>query len=222
MTSASSTERQAGSDWKADLRGRGYRLTPQRQLVLEAVELLEHATPDDILNEVRKTASSVNISTVYRTLELLEELGLVSHAHLGHGSPTYHPADRHHHLHLVCRDCGSVTEADVTVADPLVTRLQESFGFDTDMKHFAIFGRCSACTAEAGAGTAAGSGTGTAKGAEAATGTGTVTGHGTGAGAGSGTAAGRDAGAGSAPAPGRTRGAGRGSARNVSARSRAR
>ncbi|WP_328827556.1 Fur family transcriptional regulator [Streptomyces ureilyticus] len=135
-----------GTDWKSDLRQRGYRLTPQRQLVLEAVDSLEHATPDDILVEVRKTASGVNISTVYRTLELLEELGLVSHAHLGHGAPTYHLADRHHHLHLVCRDCRNVIEADVSVAADFTAQLRESFGFDTDMKHFAIFGRCEDCT----------------------------------------------------------------------------
>ncbi|GGO87267.1 Fur family transcriptional regulator [Wenjunlia tyrosinilytica] len=139
-----------GTDWQANLRERGYRLTPQRQLVLEAVDTLEHATPDEILTEVRRTASSVNISTVYRTLELLEELGLVSHAHLGHGAPTYHLADRHHHMHLVCRDCGSIIEADISVADPLVDALRERFGFDTDMKHFAIFGRCADCTAKAG------------------------------------------------------------------------
>ncbi|MEU1278713.1 Fur family transcriptional regulator [Streptomyces sp. NPDC005805] len=134
------------TDWKTDLRKRGYRLTPQRQLVLEAVDTLEHATPDDILCEVRKTASGVNISTVYRTLELLEELGLVSHAHLGHGAPTYHLADRHHHLHLVCRDCTGVIEADVTVASEFTEKLRRQFGFDTDMKHFAIFGRCEDCT----------------------------------------------------------------------------
>jgi Fur family ferric uptake transcriptional regulator len=138
----------SGTDWKADLRERGYRLTPQRQLVLEAVDALEHATPDEILTEVRKTASSVNISTVYRTLELLEELGLVSHAHLGHGAPTYHLADRHHHMHLVCRDCGSITEADISVADPFVALLRERFAFETDMKHFAIFGRCERCPEE--------------------------------------------------------------------------
>ncbi len=112
------------TDWKSDLRQRGYRLTPQRQLVLEAVDTLEHATPDDILVEVRKTASGVNISTVYRTLELLEELGLVSHAHLGHGAPTYHLADRHHHLHLVCRDCQNVIEADVSVAAEFTAKLR--------------------------------------------------------------------------------------------------
>ncbi len=136
----------SGIDWQSDLRARGYRLTPQRQLVLQAVGALEHATPDDILNEVRRTATGVNISTVYRTLDLLEELDLVSHAHLGHGAPTYHLADRDQHLHLVCRDCERVTETDVAVAAPFVESLRAAHGFETDMKHFAIFGRCADCT----------------------------------------------------------------------------
>lgn len=137
----------ATTDWQSDLRKRGYRLTPQRQLVLEAVGTLKHATPDAILCEVRKTASGVNISTVYRTLELLEELGLVSHAHLGHGAPAYHLADRHHHLHLVCRDCAEVIAPDAGVAADFTAKLRSEFGFDTDLKHFAIFGRCGSCTA---------------------------------------------------------------------------
>ncbi|MDK1476176.1 transcriptional repressor [Streptomyces sp. 549] len=136
------------TEWQDDLRKRGYRLTPQRQLVLEAVDKLEHSTPEDILTEVRRTAGGVNISTVYRTLELLEELGLVSHAHLGHGAPTYHLADRHHHMHLVCRDCTTVIEADVSVASSFAEQLRESFGFETDVKHFAIFGRCRECSAD--------------------------------------------------------------------------
>lgn len=155
------------TDWKTDLRQRGYRLTPQRQLVLEAVDTLEHATPDDILSEVRRTASGVNISTVYRTLELLEELDLVSHAHLGHGAPTYHLADRHHHIHLVCRDCTHVIEADVDVVAEFTEKLRGTFGFETDMKHFAIFGRCADCAAkatEAATGPAAGRATGQANG----------------------------------------------------------
>lgn len=136
------------TDWQSDLRARGYRLTPQRQLVLEAVDKLEHSTPDEILAEVRRTAGGVNISTVYRTLELLEELELVSHAHLGHGAPTYHLADRHHHMHLVCRDCTEVIEADLSAATPFTEALREQFGFETDMRHFAIFGRCAKCSAE--------------------------------------------------------------------------
>lgn len=140
----------SGIDWQTDLRARGYRLTPQRQLVLQAVDSLGHATPDDVLTEVRRTATGVNISTVYRTLDLLEELGLVSHAHLGHGAPTYHLADRHQHMHLVCRDCEKVTETDVSLAAPLVESLRASHGFETDVKHFAIFGRCADCCRKTG------------------------------------------------------------------------
>src|SRR6188474_3078884 len=106
--------------WHEELRARGYRVTPQRQLVLEAVTRLGHATPEDICGQVQETARGVNISTVYRTLELLEELGMVTHTHLGHGAPTYHSATDEDHLHLVCRDCGLIIETDVSVADPLV------------------------------------------------------------------------------------------------------
>lgn len=127
------------------LRAKGYRLTPARQLVLNAVSNLEHATPDAICLEVQRTASAVNLSTVYRTLELLEELSLVNHTHLGHGAPIYHVAAEQDHLHLVCRECGGITETDVALADPLVDQLKAVHGFDTDVAHFAIFGRCSAC-----------------------------------------------------------------------------
>jgi Fur family ferric uptake transcriptional regulator len=120
-------------------------MTPQRQLVLDAVNELGHATPDEVLTRVRTVADGVNISTVYRTLELLEELGLVRHAHLGSGPPTWHSADHHGHLHLVCHTCGSVTEAELTLADALVGSLQASHGFSTDMEHFAIYGTCRAC-----------------------------------------------------------------------------
>src|ERR1700738_2235313 len=99
-------------------------MTPARQLVLSAVTELEHATPDAICAEVQRTASSVNLSTVYRTLELLEELGLVTHTHLGHGAPTYHAAAEQQHLHLVCRVCGQVTEAEPALADPLADKLR--------------------------------------------------------------------------------------------------
>ncbi|MBF9072287.1 Fur family transcriptional regulator [Streptacidiphilus fuscans] len=138
----------SGIDWQTDLRQRGYRLTPQRQLVLQAVDVLEHATPEEVLTEVRRTAAGVNISTVYRTLDLLEELGLVTHAHLGHGAPTYHLASRDQHMHLVCRDCDNVIETDIALATPFVESLRRAHGFETDMKHFAIFGRCADCTAK--------------------------------------------------------------------------
>jgi Fur family ferric uptake transcriptional regulator len=135
-----------GALWQAELRARGYRLTPQRQLVLEAVGEIGHATPEEIATAVRRTASGLNISTVYRTLELLEELGLVRHTHLGHGAPTYSVAGDDDHVHLVCRDCDAVEEASTELVTGVVARLAEEKGFTVDVGHFALFGRCRACS----------------------------------------------------------------------------
>lgn len=133
------------TDWDAALRAQGYRITPQRQLVLRAVDDLRHATPEEILAEVQKTASGVNLSTVYRTLEVLEEVGLVSHAHLGHGAPTYHSRTEHLHVHLVCSQCGDVQGVDADVALSMVVALQNDVGFETDVSHLSLQGRCAKC-----------------------------------------------------------------------------
>ena len=136
---------ETGAEWQAELRARGYRLTPQRQLVLEAVGQLGHATPEEIVTAVHRTASGVNISTVYRNLELLEELGLIQHTHLGHGASTYSVASDHDHVHLVCRDCGRVEEATVDLVAGVVTRLADERGFTVDVGHFSLFGQCGPC-----------------------------------------------------------------------------
>ncbi|HJY95714.1 MAG TPA: transcriptional repressor, partial [Streptosporangiaceae bacterium] len=86
-------------EWDEQLRARGYRVTPQRQLVLEAVARLDHATPEEIAAQVQQTARGVNISTIYRTLELLEQIGMVTHTHLHHGAPTYQLATHADHVH---------------------------------------------------------------------------------------------------------------------------
>src|SRR5215469_4192600 len=131
--------------WDKALRARGYRVTPQRQLVLAAVTKLEHATPEEIWADVQQTASGVNISTIYRALELLEQLGLVTHTHLGHGAPSYHLAAEAQHVHLVCRECGRVTELPPEAARPLVTALDSEHGFETDVRHLTVFGTCREC-----------------------------------------------------------------------------
>ena len=131
--------------WDDTLRASGYRVTPQRQLVLEAVTKLEHATPEEIFADIHQTARGVNVSTVYRTLELLEQVGLVTHTHLGHGAPVYHPAAEAQHVHLVCRDCEKVIQADPAAVGGLVTALDEEFGFETDVGHLTVFGRCADC-----------------------------------------------------------------------------
>ena len=130
---------------QVELRSRGYRLTPQRQLVLEAVTTLGHATPEEVSAWVRERAAGVNISTVYRTLELLEEVRLVKHAHLSHGAPTYHAAEAPEHVHLVCRDCGTIIEIEPAEVTPLVDRLRTTRGFLADIGHLTVFGACSEC-----------------------------------------------------------------------------
>jgi Fur family ferric uptake transcriptional regulator len=131
-----------------ELRSRGLRLTAQRQLVLEAVYVLGHATPDQVHAEVAKTAAGINITTVYRTLELLEELGLVTHAHLSHGAPTFHAVGEQQHVHLVCRSCGSVEEVSSDLLAPLVEALERKKAFLVDIGHVALFGVCAACGGE--------------------------------------------------------------------------
>lgn len=128
-----------------DVRSRGLRLTPQRELVLAAVRDLGHATPEAVAEHVRRTHPSINLSTVYRNLETLEKAGLIVHTHLGHGGATFHAADDAQHLHLVCGECGSVSEAELESANELVHRLEEQHGFATDVRHFAIYGTCGIC-----------------------------------------------------------------------------
>lgn len=144
MTSHSH-DRPAPQGWQSTLRAKGYRLTPQRELVLRAVDRLGHATPDEILGAVREESQAVNISTVYRTLELLEELGLVRHAHITDRAPTYHSAAAPEHVHLVCRECKGITEVDPEVIEPMTATLRDRYDFVTDVGHLTIFGTCSRC-----------------------------------------------------------------------------
>ena len=132
----------SSTDWRATLREKGYRLTPQRELILAAVEKLGHATPDEVLAEVREHSSAVNASTVYRTLEVLEELGLVRHAHLSDRAPTYHSTSDHEHFHLVCRECHKVISVDPGVLTPVTERLAADHGFTIDVGHLTVFGTC--------------------------------------------------------------------------------
>ena len=132
----------APPDWQATLRSHGYRLTPQRELVLRAVDRLGHATPDEVLAAVREESQAVNVSTVYRTLELLEELELVRHTHISDRAPTYHSTTAPEHVHLVCRRCHTITEAAPDVIESFTRALHEQHGFSTDVGHLTIFGTC--------------------------------------------------------------------------------
>lgn len=136
-------------DFAERIRSSGKRMTPQRELILRAVDTLGHATPEELLAEVHKQSSAVNISTIYRNLEVLEELGLVRHVHLSDRAPTYHSVGGHEHFHLVCRSCQRVISVDPVVIEPIVERLGSDFGFVPDVGHLTVFGTCADCLPDA-------------------------------------------------------------------------
>jgi Fur family ferric uptake transcriptional regulator len=145
-TVVSSTDSTTGhDDWHERLRSSGHRLTPQRELVLAAVERLGHATPDEVYAEVRTHSESINLSTVYRTLELLDDLGLIRHAHLTDRAPTYHSARGHEHAHLICRECQSVISIDRAEMEAALEGLAGKRGFIPDYGHLTVFGTCAEC-----------------------------------------------------------------------------
>lgn len=129
------------------LHRRGMRMTPQRQLVLDALLELEHATPEQVHQRVQTRTPTVNITTIYRTLELLERLGLVRHTHLGHGAPNY-SVHEHGHVHLVCHNCGTLIEAPCELMEDLAGTLRARFGFELDASHLALSGFCRNCSGE--------------------------------------------------------------------------
>ena len=128
-------------DWSQALRRRGYRSTPQRARILDAVAALGHATPEAVAER-----AGVELSTVYRTLDLLDRLGVVRHTHLGHGAPTY-SSQGHEHVHLVCHLCGTVTEVPVDLMAGVAGRVADDYGFTLDVAHVALSGLCRDCRA---------------------------------------------------------------------------
>ncbi len=134
-------------DIAGELTERGYRLTPQRIMIFSAIENSDHhISAEEIYAQIVVKYPNVNISTVYRTLELLERLGLVTKTDLGEGRVRYHPAEKGHHHHLVCRECGAIVDLDESLLAPLKGALLREYEFIADLKHLAILGRCVNCT----------------------------------------------------------------------------
>lgn len=135
-------------DAEAQLHAHGYRSTPQRHLILEAVRTLPHATPEKVYQHVQLSSPGVTLSTVYRVLDVLEKAGLITHAHIDAGPPCYHSAETTPHIHFRCRDCGAVFSLPVAVAEPFATAVQAATGFEADMTHVGIQGLCTKCQEE--------------------------------------------------------------------------
>ena len=136
--------------WEHILRGAGFRVTPQRQVVLEAIESLRHATADQILVEARLTFPSLNLSTVYRVLEALESAGIVAHTHFAHEATTYYLPEQDITVHLVCVSCNEVALAGEGLAASMIALLAREHGFVLDVGHVALHGDCRRCAAARG------------------------------------------------------------------------
>lgn len=124
----------------------GKRMTMQRRLVLDAVQRSRHhVTAEEICRRIQARHPRIDPSTVYRNLEALEELGLVTHTHLNDRVTRWHRADSERHGHLVCRSCDGEQEVSLQAFEPLAERLRREQGFDPDLAHSAIVGICRAC-----------------------------------------------------------------------------
>jgi len=115
-------------------------------MVLSAIEDSDnHISAEEIYAQIVAKYPQVNISTVYRTLELLKRLGLVTETDLGGGRVRYHSAEKGHHHHLVCQECGAIIDLDESVLSSLKDTLLREYKFIPDLRHLAIFGRCANC-----------------------------------------------------------------------------
>jgi Fur family ferric uptake transcriptional regulator len=124
----------------------GYRLTLQRMMVLSAIENSDnHISAEEIYAQIVVKYPNVNISTVYRTLELLKRLNLVTETYLGDGYIRYHPVEKGHHHHLVCEKCESIIDIDESTLARLQDVLLHRYNFNARLSHLAIFGRCANC-----------------------------------------------------------------------------
>lgn len=132
------------------LRQLGLRWTPQRRLILEVLEATKgHVTGSELVERCRERDPDTTPSTVYRTLDVLEELGYLRHSHSAAGREEFHVLPTAEHAHLQCRSCGHTWELDAAEVASIVRPLQRRYGFSTDVGHLTISGVCEQCAATA-------------------------------------------------------------------------
>lgn len=128
------------------LRARGLRWTPQRRLILDVIAAAEgHVTGSEVVERCRARDPDTTPSTVYRTLDVLEELGYLAHSHAADGREEYHVLPTAEHAHLHCASCGGAWELPAGEVAGLARDLRRRHGFSVDVAHLTIAGQCRAC-----------------------------------------------------------------------------
>ncbi len=132
---------------EAALREHGYKLTPQRRAVIKAIAgTREHMTPAELHEKVRRENPGIGLVTVYRTMELLADIGLICELHSGNNCRSYllrRPAEHHHHL--ICSGCGQVVDFTGCDLSDIERRLSRDTGFEMESHLLEFLGRCPAC-----------------------------------------------------------------------------
>jgi Fur family ferric uptake transcriptional regulator len=128
------------------LRRAGQKMTPQRLMIVRALRHAEgHVTAAEIAEAVHTEFPYVDVSTVYRTLDVLKRMRLVTSTDIGSGDAVFEWAPATPHHHLVCTSCQGISEIDHRYLESMGDRLRADFGFAPDLHHFAIFGLCREC-----------------------------------------------------------------------------
>ena len=135
--------------YEAQLRAEGYRLTPQRLVILRLLNQAGgHLTPQEICQQAQQIMPGLTEATVYRTLSFLAEQRLVNVAHIGSGQLVYEMAGHAHH-HLLCRSCGQSHEISHDLLESLYEQFRLASGYQIDCVHVTFFGLCPACQKQA-------------------------------------------------------------------------
>jgi Fur family ferric uptake transcriptional regulator len=129
-----------------EIRGQGFRMTPQRQLVLDVIcDHSGHMTANEVIAEIQSRAPIVNSATVYRVLQFLCDLQLVTRTEIN-GQAVYELALAAPHHHLACRNCGRVMDLPENYFEALAQQLLEDYSFDAELNHLALSGKCADCS----------------------------------------------------------------------------
>ncbi len=136
----------AESEWEAALRSHGHRVTPQRLAILRMISTMRHPTAESIHEAMGEAEPSLNLSTVYRNLAVLQEVGLVTHAHIDAKAPVYHLAAEPSHIHLSCLTCGDVSRGRPGTAAACAERVATDTGFRSRRGRAAVSGFCPTCS----------------------------------------------------------------------------
>lgn len=135
---------------KEDLKKKGYKLTPQRRAIVDTIVVNEgkHLTAEEIYDEVKKDCPEIGLATVYRTILLLEEIGVVSRLHLNDGCSRYelvHSDEVHRHHHLICNVCNKVIEVKDDLLEEIEVKIEKEYEFKIVDHVLKFYGICHEC-----------------------------------------------------------------------------